>query len=313
MDIPHIPVLLEQVLDSFNAARIAKGGILLDCTLGFGGHTQALLEAYPNLEIIGIDQDSDALAFAKKRLSAFGGRFSYQKGRYSVVVRELLSQQELQAKIVGILADIGVSSVQFDNKERGFCFDAPNLDMRMDREQQLSAKEIINGYTLGELEQIFWEFGEIREYKKLAHLIVEKRKNAKFTSAKDLSVFIAKHFKHPKIHPATQAFQALRIAVNDELGELERFLRVLGKIPLSQDARVSIVTFHSLEDRLVKRAFREWERDCVCDCNVMRCICGGGHRKGKKLYKKPLCADTSELKRNPRSRSAKLRSFEFGE
>ncbi|WDL74484.1 16S rRNA (cytosine(1402)-N(4))-methyltransferase RsmH [Helicobacter winghamensis] len=310
MDIPHIPVLLEQVLDSF---KTLKSGILIDCTLGFGGHTHALLEAYPNLEIIGIDQDSDALAFTTKRLSVFGERFSYKKGRYSAVVRELLSNKALQENIVGILADIGVSSMQFDNKERGFCFDSYMLDMRMDREQHLSAKEIVNGASLNELERIFRDFGEIREYKKLARLIVEERKNAKFTSAKHLSELIAKHFKHPKIHPATQAFQALRIAVNDELGELERLLQTLGENPLKKGARVSVITFHSLEDRITKQTFREWERDCICDCNIMRCICGGGHSKGKSLYKKPLCANESELRENPRSRSAKLRSFEFGE
>lgn len=312
MEIPHTPVLLEQVLDSFNAPRIVKGGILLDCTLGFGGHTLALLEHYPSLEIIGIEQDKDALDFSVKRLSAFGERFSYRMGRYSVIVNALLSNEKLASNIVGILADIGVSSMQFDNKERGFCFDSPVLDMRMDKSRQNSAKEIVNHYTLGELEHIFRDFGEIREYKKLARLIVEERKVEKFTSAKALSAFIAKHFKHPKIHPATQAFQALRIAVNDELGELERLLTTLSENPLSKGARVSIITFHSLEDRLVKREFREWERNCICDFNVMRCICGGGHKRGRNLYKKPLSADKSELKNNPRARSAKLRSFEFG-
>ena len=308
MEIPHIPVLLKQVLDSFNTL---KDGILIDCTLGFGGHTQALLETYPNLEIIGIDQDLDAINFATERLSGFKDRFSYRKGRYSAVVREILSNQELQTKIVGILADIGVSSVQFDNKERGFCFDSSVLDMRMDTQQQLSAKEIVNGASLKELECIFKDFGEIREYKKLAHLIVDERKRTKFTSSKALSTLIAKHFKHPKIHPATQAFQALRIAVNDELGELKRLLEALKEYPLRQGARVSIITFHSLEDRIIKQAFKEWGRDCICDCNVMRCVCGGGHSKGWNLHKKPLCADAQELRENPRARSAKLRSFEF--
>ncbi|MBX7490183.1 16S rRNA (cytosine(1402)-N(4))-methyltransferase RsmH [Helicobacter turcicus] len=312
MEIPHIPVLLEQVLDSFDTPRIAKGGILLDCTLGFGGHTFALLERYPSLEIIGIDQDKDALDFSTKRLRAFGARFSHRMGRYSAVVGEVLSDKEFASNIVGILADIGVSSMQFDDKERGFCFDSPILDMRMDKSRQNSAKEIVNSYNLGELEHIFRDFGEIREYKKLARLIIEKRKVEKFTSAKALSTLIAKHFKHPKIHPATQAFQALRIAVNDELGELERLLATLSKNPLSKGARVSIITFHSLEDRIVKQEFRKWERDCICDVNVMRCICGGGYKKGQNLYKKPLIANKSELKSNPRSRSAKLRSFEFG-
>lgn len=310
MQIPHVPVLLEQVLDAFRGERVVKGGVIIDCTLGFGGHTRALLEAYPKVRIIGIDQDGDALAFSKERLRDFSTRVCLRKGRYSGIVGELL--EELGRDVVGVLADVGVSSLQFDTKERGFCFDSPNLDMRMDITQQLSAKEIVNTYTLGELEGIFKNFGEIREYKKLAHLIVESRKSAKFTSSIELSAFIAKHFKHPKIHPATQAFQALRIAVNDELGELERLLKTLGENPLSKGARVSVISFHSLEDRLVKQAFKNWERDCICEPNVLRCICGGGHHKGRNLYKKPEVATKEEVKRNPRSRSAKLRSFVFG-
>ncbi|TLD82433.1 16S rRNA (cytosine(1402)-N(4))-methyltransferase RsmH [Helicobacter sp. MIT 11-5569] len=311
MEIPHISVLLEQVLESFDTQEVQKGGVLLDCTLGFGGHSCALLEAYPNLEIIGIDQDKDALAFSMQRLKKFGNRICFRDGRYSAIVKELLSDKNLKQRIVGILADIGVSSMQFDNKERGFCFDSPNLDMRMDQMRQESAKEIVNHYKLNDLERIFRDFGEIREYKKLARLIVEQRKIEKFDSAKSLSELIARHFKHPKIHPATQAFQALRIAVNDELGELERLLQCLSENPLNKGARVSIISFHSLEDRLVKQYFKEWEKDCICDSSVIRCVCGKKHRKGKNLYKKPLCADEKELKENPRSRSAKLRSFEF--
>lgn len=311
METPHIPVLLEQVLESFCTPEVARGGVLLDCTLGFGGHSNALLKTYSNLEIIGIDQDKDAMAFSKQYLKKFSHRIAFKSGRYSVVMRELLHNEDLRKRIVGVLADIGVSSMQLDRKERGFCLDSPMLDMRMDTEQQLSAKDIVNGYGLNELESIFRDFGEIREYKKLARLIVQERKNVKFTSAKHLSELIAKHFKHPKIHPATQAFQALRIAVNNELEELEGLLQCLRANPLSNGARVSIISFHSLEDRLVKRCFKEWERDCICDCNVMRCACGGGYKRGQSLYKKPLSADANELSHNPRSRSAKLRCFEF--
>ena len=277
MEIPHIPVLLEQVLETFNMPLMQKGGVVIDCTLGFGGHSEALLQTYPKLRIVGIDRDCNALGFAKERLKGFGNRFSSHLGSYSAVVAELLKEDSAQ-EIIGILADIGVSSMQFDNKERGFCFDSEQLDMRMNQEQLLNAKEIVNTYSLGELERIFRDFGEIREYKKLARLIVESRKIEKFTSAKALSSLIAKHFKHPKIHPATQAFQALRIAVNDELGELKRLLKAIEENPLRKGARVCIITFHSLEDRIVKMAFKEWERDCICDSNVMRCACGGGHR-----------------------------------
>lgn len=312
MDIPHIPVLLNQVVESFQTPPIQKGGVLIDCTLGFGGHSEALLRAYPKLEIIGIDQDKNAITFASERLRGFGKRFSYQFGRYSEVLRQLLENVELYKNLVGIFADIGVSSLQFDDRSRGFCFDSEMLDMRMNQEQILNAKEIVNHYTPNQLEQIFRDFGEIREYKKLTRLIIESRKIEKITSSKDLSSLIVKHFKHPKIHPATQAFQALRIAVNDELGELKRLLENIRSCPLQKGARLSIISFHSLEDRLVKTAFKEWERKCICGSGVMRCVCGNNHQKGRNLYKKPLCASKEEINANPRSRSAKLRSFEFG-
>lgn len=311
MDTPHIPVLLRQVVESFDTPLMQKGGVLIDCTLGFGGHSEALLNAYPKLKIIGIDQDKNAITFANKRLKYFGERFSYKFGRYSEVLAQLFEEVDLHRCIVGILADIGVSSLQFDAKERGFCFDSEQLDMRMNQEQILNAKEIVNHYTLNQLEQIFRDFGEIREYKKLARLIVESRKIEKFTSAKALSHLIAKHFWNPKIHPATQAFQALRIAVNDELGELTRLLQIIKNQPLQKGARLSIISFHSLEDRLVKLAFKEWEKKCICDKGIMRCVCGNNHQKGRNLYKKPLCAEEREIQANPRSRSAKLRSFEF--
>ena len=218
MNPPHISVLKQEVLETFENELIAKsGGILIDCTLGFGGHSLALLEKYPKLKIIGIDQDNDAIALATKRLENFKDRFSIKYGKFSETLKTILSQEQ---NIVGILADIGVSSMQFDNKERGFSFESETLDMRMDKTKNFNAKDIINTYSLPELERIFKNFGEIREYKKLAHCIIELRKKEKITSAKMLSEFIARHFKHPKIHPATLAFQALRIEVNDELGEL---------------------------------------------------------------------------------------------
>ncbi len=311
MESVHIPVLLEQVLESFNTALTHRGGILLDCTLGLGGHSYALLKTYPHLSVIGIDQDKEALALAEQRLSVFGARFSARKGRYSTIVHHILNDTSLFCNIIGILADIGVSSLQLDTKERGFGFSDTRLDMRMDKERALNAKEIVNTYSLRELERILRDFGEIREYKKMARLIVEERGRAPIESARDLSALIARHFRRSGNHPATQAFQALRIAVNDELGELERLLQELYQKPLQSGARVSIIAFHSLEDRIIKRAFKEWERDCICDTEALRCVCGGNHKKGKNLTKKPQRASRQEIQSNPRSRSAKLRCFEF--
>lgn len=309
MNPPHISVLKQEVLETFDSELIRqKGGILVDCTLGFGGHSLALLEKYPKLKIIGIDQDSEAIALAKKRLEPFANRFNIEYGRFSEVLKRVL---QAEPNIVGILADIGVSSMQFDSKERGFCFESELLDMRMDKSQSLSAKDIINSYSLPELERIFRDFGEIREYKKLAHCIVELRKKEKITSAKMLSQFIAKHFKHPKIHPATLAFQALRIEVNNELGELEAMLKIFDSQKMQDSSRLCIISFHSLEDRIIKNYFKKWESPCICPPEALKCECGRNHQKGKNLYKKPLIAREQELQSNPRARSAKLRAFEF--
>ncbi len=309
MNPPHISVLKQEVLETFDHEIIKqKGGILVDCTLGFGGHSLMLLEKYPQLKIIGIDQDKEAIALAKKRLESFSGRFSIEYGRFSEVLKQILQTKQ---NIVGILADIGVSSMQFDRKERGFCFESEFLDMRMDPSQSPSAKDIINSYPLPELERIFRDFGEIREYKKLAHCIVELRKKEKIISAKTLSQLIARHFKHPKIHPATLAFQALRIEVNNELGELESMLKIFDSQKMQDTSRLCIISFHSLEDRIIKNYFKKWESPCICHPEALKCECGKNHQKGKNLYKKPLIASKKEVQSNPRARSAKLRAFEF--
>ena len=308
MSIPHNPVLLQEVLESFCSPLVVEnGGVFIDCTLGFGGHSQALLQKYPKLKIIGIDQDEVAIAYAFERLSKFKNRFEVKFGRFSEVLPDIWNDD-----IVGILADIGVSSMQFDDKQRGFCFDSPLLDMRMNLHNTLNAKEIVNTYSLTQLERIFRDFGEIGEWKKLARLIVDFRKKEKIVCASALSELISRHFKHTKIHPATLAFQALRIEVNDELGELERMLKICQEKNFQKGARVGIISFHSLEDRIIKTAFRDWERNCICPKEVMKCVCGNHHKRGKNFYKKPLSATKEEIKNNPRSRSAKLRVFEFG-
>lgn len=309
MRIPHISVLKQEVLEVFNTEIIhQKGGILIDCTLGFGGHSLALLEKYPKLKIIGIDQDDEAIALAKKRLEPFLNRFSIEYGRFSGVLKQILQRE---SNVVGILADIGVSSMQFDSKERGFCFDSEFLDMRMDQSQNFTAKDIVNSYPLTELERIFRDFGEIREYKKLAHCIVELRKKEKITSAKMLSQFIAKHFKHPKIHPATLAFQALRIEVNNELGELESMLKIFDSQEMQDFSRLCLISFHSLEDRIIKNKFKQWENPCICPPQALKCECSRNHQKGRSLYKKPIIPKEEEIKDNPRARSSKMRIFEF--
>ncbi len=301
-NIPHIPVLLDEVLSVF---ADHEAGQFVDCTLGYGGHSEAILQNFPDVTLVGIDQDAEAIAFSTERLAPFGERFSTLKGRYSDMIREIDF-----SKTTGILADIGVSSLQLDKQERGFSFASETLDMRMDQTREFSAYDVVNGYSQQELEEIFLKYGEERAFKKIAKLIVDTRSKAPIGSAAELSSLIEKHHRCPGIHPATRVFQAIRIEVNDELGELERFFDVLetnGK----KGMIVAVITFHSLEDRIVKTRFKEWAKRCVCPPEVFRCTCGNNNELGKPVNKKPLTASKQELKLNPRSRSAKLRAFMF--
>ena len=304
-DIPHIPVLYREVVDAF---KDVESGTIIDCTMGYGGHSSMLLEANPNVKLIGIDQDQTAIDFCSNRLAAFGDRVSVRKGRFSSVMKELL-QEENANEIVGVLADIGVSSLQLDQKERGFSYESDNLDMRMDKDAPLSASNVVNEYSIKELERLLLEYGELRNYKKIASQIV---KNRPFDSAKELSDALKSDMPHgKKIHPATLLMQAIRIEVNDELGELKELLSSLEKAGLS-NAKIAIISFHSLEDRIVKQAFANWTRSCVCPSEAMRCVCSNDHSLGKIITKKPIMAKDDELKENARSRSAKMRVFKMG-
>ena len=300
MDIPHIPVLRDEVIETF---KDIKEGYIIDCTLGYGGHSEALLENLPEVKLICIDQDKEALEFSKKRLEKYRDRVIFEKGRFSSVIKKHLDKD-----IRGILADIGVSSLQLDKKDRGFGFDSDTLDMRMDQNALLSAKDVVNSYTKEQLEEIFRDYGEIREYKKVADIIVRARHKKPIESARELSGLIEKNFKRGRIHSATLVFQAIRIEVNDELGELDNLLESIKNADLS-NCKVAIITFHSLEDRIVKRTFREWTKNCICPPDVYRCECGGDHAIGKILTKKPIKPTKEEIKVNPRSRSAKMRVF----
>jgi 16S rRNA (cytosine1402-N4)-methyltransferase len=293
--------LFDEVKDTF--VDIHEGTIV-DCTLGYGGHSEALLEQNDSIRLIGIDRDDTALAFSAKRLERFRDRIDLKKGRFSEMIATIDSSD-----VRGVLADIGVSSLQLDHAGRGFGFEGEVLDMRMDQSASLSAKEVVNGYSQSELEHIFKEYGEVREYKKIAALIVQQRMKKSFESAKELATFCAAHLRRAKIHPATLVFQAIRIEVNGELAELEGLLDTLRRF---RNCRVGIISFHSLEDRIVKNRFKEWSRNCICDANAFRCTCGNDHAMGKIITKKPIIATESEIRTNPRSRSAKLRVFDIG-
>lgn len=303
-NIPHIPVLYREVIETF---KNIDDGIIIDCTMGYGGHSSMILEANPNIELIAIDQDQTAIDFSTKRLKEFGDRVSIRKGRFASVIKDIISEYGVD-KIRGVLADIGVSSLQLDQKDRGFSYESENLDMRMDKGALLSAENVVNEYSTNELENILLEYGELRNYKKIASAIVNARP---FASAKELSEKTKHLLPHgKKIHPATLLMQAIRIEVNDELGELKSLLKSIESSEFT-DAIVAIISFHSLEDRIVKQTYTRWSKNCICPDEAMRCTCSRDNAKGKVLSKKPIIAQDDELKQNPRSRSAKMRVFHY--
>lgn len=299
----HTPVLLREVMHHMLPA---EGKVLVDGTLGGGGHTEAMLDA--GASVIGVDQDDQALAYASKRLQRFGERFTAVKGNFAELP-DLLASVGI-TKVDGMLVDIGVSSWQLDEADRGFSFNKQGpLDMRMNRDTGRTAADVVNRESEDELIRIFREYGDERAARKFAKLIVEHRQQSAFVTTTDLSELIAKHSpRSGRIHPATRVFQALRIEVNDELGVLQSFLNHAAHL-LHPGGRLGVITFHSLEDRMVKRFFKhatqpmvdrkEWPEprpnpDCVF----------------KLVTRKPVIADEQEIQTNPRARSAKLRVVE---
>jgi 16S rRNA (cytosine1402-N4)-methyltransferase len=306
MKAPHRPVLLEPVLDAFASVN---PGWIVDCTIGYAGHSQALLDRIERIGIAGIDRDPTALDFSRKRLAPYGERVRLYRGDFATMITRIDAEP-----LSGILADFGVSSLQLDRLERGFGFESDVLDMRMDTDAPLTAETVVNTYTFDRLKYLFATYGEIRPAARLAQAILDTRDRAPIRSAKELSTLAERVLgpRRGKIHPATLVFQAIRIEVNDELGQIERLLDALETLRPS-GAIVGLITFHSLEDRLVKHRFKTWARSCICDPQAPRCTCGNNHQLGTILSRKPITADPAELRANPRSRSAKLRTFRFKE
>ncbi len=275
----HIPVLSQEIITGLG---VVAGGWYLDATVGGGGHSELILQAAPNVRLVAIDRDLQALAAAKARLSPYEDRVQFWHGNYA-------DYQPDAQKFDGIIADLGVSSVQLDLAERGFSFrnEAP-LDMRMDRSQGSTAADLVNHTSEVELARIIFTYGEERLSRQIARDIVAGRP---FTTTTELAYAIGgavpKSYRYGRIHPATRTFQALRIVVNQELSSLEKFLAV-APTWLKPDGKLGLISFHSLEDRIVKHTLRENERL-------------------KVLTKKPIIATDSELANNPRARSAKLR------
>ncbi|NQY52511.1 MAG: 16S rRNA (cytosine(1402)-N(4))-methyltransferase RsmH [Campylobacteraceae bacterium] len=299
MIIPHIPVLYKETLKAFEDINEAY---IIDCTTGYAGHSEGLLEQNENIKLICNDQDDEALEFSKTRLEQFSSRVTFNKGNFEHVLDKFKDFE-----IRGILADIGVSSLQLDKKDRGFSFTSETLDMRMDQGQELDANFVVNSYSQDELERVFKECGEVREYKKVASLIATNRP---FTSAKQLAEFLSQKMYKGKLHPATLPFQGIRIEVNDELGVLTRLFDSI-ELSKPKNCVIAIISFHSLEDRIVKNYFKKWSKKCICPSEAFRCTCGNDNALGKVITRKPIIPTKEEIKENVRSRSSKLRIFKF--
>jgi len=311
MGAPHRPVLLRETIELLEPAR---EGLFVDCTVGLGGHAEAILEAASGSRVIGIDRDREALKLAGERLARFGPRFRPVHADYKDIARVLQDQQETAAS--GILADLGVSSLQFDSPTRGFSFryDAP-LDMRMDPDSGLeTASDLLLRLPETEIAAIIYKFGEERNSRRIARWIVESREQGKpITTTKELADLVARAAasgKRWQIHPATKTFQALRIAVNQELEGLGRFIETAIDL-LQPEGRLAVISFHSLEDRIVKQEFRRLSGYCECRSKtrapVVVCTCGA-REAVEILTKRPVAPGDEEVEENPRARSAKLRA-----
>jgi 16S rRNA (cytosine1402-N4)-methyltransferase len=303
----HTPVMVREVMDWLAPH---DGGTYYDLTIGGGGHAEAILKASaPTGKLIGLDRDAEAIAAAREKLRAFGARIEFLSGNMGQL-------QSLIARVGGphadgILIDCGVSSHQLDEPARGFSFsrEAP-LDMRMDQSRGLTAAELLNSTDPRQLAAIFKKWGEEKRAGVIAAAIAKERRRGPLRTTKQLAQLVEKICprRGARTHPATRVFQALRIAVNDELINLERALEA--SVPLlNPRGRLVVITYHSLEDRIVKNFFRRMSTDCICPAKLPACVCGQ-QRKLRILTRKPIVPSESEIGQNPRARSAKLRAAE---
>jgi 16S rRNA (cytosine1402-N4)-methyltransferase len=309
MDSAHVPVLLREVVAWMHCR---DGGMYVDATVGSGGHAAALLESCPGIALlVGIDRDAQAAALARKNLAAFHDRAVVMQGNFADI-KQILGTLPMQCPD-GILFDLGVSSMQLEDPRRGFSFKAQGpLDMRMDQRTGVPAHTVVNTFSAAELEYILRTYGEERWARKIARAIVKRRAQSLITTTTELAQLVAEAIPrrhHPRaIHPATKTFQALRIAVNHELEHLSRALDESVGL-LRTGGRLCVISFHSLEDRIIKQKMQQWEKGCICPPRLPRCACGQ-KKTVTILTKKPLLPGADEIGVNPRSRSAKLRVAE---
>ena len=309
MEFKHVSVLFDECMEGLN---IKPDGIYVDGTLGGGGHSSGICELLgPEGTLIGIDRDRDALNAASKRLEKYNCNKIFVQSNYSDIA-QVLEDLEID-KIDGALLDLGVSSFQLDNPERGFSYmnDAP-LDMRMSQDDSFTAYDVVNDYDKKELTNIISKYGEERWASRIADFIVKAREDKPLESTFELveviKAAIPASARRTGPHPAKRTFQAIRIEVNDELGQLERAVEEFCDV-LAPKGRLCIITFHSLEDRIVKDIFNQRANPCTCPKEFPVCVCGKT-ADIKKISKKPILPSAEELEFNPRSRSAKLRVCE---
>ena len=309
MEFKHYSVLLQETIDELN---IKPDGIYVDGTMGGGGHSYEIAKRLETGRLIGIDQDRDALRAASERLTGFSDKVTYVHSNYEAMVQEL--DKLGITSVDGIVLDLGVSSFQLDTPERGFSYmveDAP-LDMRMNQDSQRTASDIVNGYPEEELYRIIRDYGEDRFAKNIAKNIVKAREKKPLETAGELNriieASIPKKLQATGGHPAKRTYQAIRIELNRELEVLEDNLNDFIDL-LNDGGRICIITFHSLEDRIVKNIFKKNQDPCTCPKDFPVCVCGK-KSKGKVITRKPILPGEKELQENSRSRSAKLRVFE---
>jgi 16S rRNA (cytosine1402-N4)-methyltransferase len=305
----HTPVLAEEVIAYL---KCREGGMFVDATIGEGGHTLQILQASGQNKVIGIDQDQEILEQARQRLTGYADRVTLMRDDFTRLPQLL---QGLGIELVdGILFDFGVSTFHFLHQGRGFSLqhDGP-LDMRIDTRGKVTAFDIVNRYPLEELEKILKGYGEERWAKRIVKAIGEKRRQGEIRTTQHLAEICSRTIPrryHPRqLHPATKTFQALRIAVNDELNKIERAL-VKAPFLLTQGGRIGCIAFHSLEDRIVKENFKRMERTCICPPSLPQCACGGREKVLSIITRRPVTPGPAELRNNPRARSAKLRVAE---
>ena len=302
----HRSVLLRETIELLAAER---GGLFVDCTVGLGGHSEAILQASSDAQVLGIDRDEEALELARERLAPYGARFRAVHADFRELTRVLATAKVRQVR--GILADLGISSLQLDSPLRGFSFrhEAP-LDMRMDVTGGETAAQLLGRLSEVDLARIIFEYGEERRSRRIARWIVERRDRGEpVRTTRDLAGLVERAVgpdKKRRIHPATRTFQALRIAVNRELENLDSFL-VQAVDYLEPDGRLAVISFHSLEDRIVKRTLLKLSGRCQCPPRLPECVCGAS-RLIEILTRRPIVPPEPEIDDNPRARSAKLRA-----